>query len=62
MLFCSAIYRYALNAPGSTEIYPNTDSLMPPEKSEYSDNAVVADVQRFVQDIGHLVFEVLRGH
>ena len=28
--FCNAIYRYALNAPGSTVMYPNTDSLMQP--------------------------------
>jgi hypothetical protein len=58
--FCSAIYRDALKAPGSTVMQPNTDSLR--RRCEMWRKGARQDIQKLVKDIGHLVLEVLCSH
>jgi hypothetical protein len=61
-LFWSAIYLYALKAPGSTVMYPNTDSLQRKVRDGWHEIRKNSDIQRFVEDVGHLVLKILGSH
>jgi hypothetical protein len=43
-------------------MYPNTDSLQHKRRYKWHGTRKDRDIQRFVEDVGHLVLKVLGGH